>query len=128
MRAYHKISFVFLLLAFLVSAAYQYYRSLINEVPDYDTFGLPQILIYLGLIALSGISLIDKKIASQFIIGFCIVGYMISFAYYFPIIWIKRTNNWVDIMEAILYLLFLLLAAVFSLMALRKRKRLSNKP
>ena len=128
MKGYHKISFIFLLLAFLVSAAYQYYRSMVNEVPVHDGFGFDEIIIYVGLIGISSISLIDKKNASRFIIGFCITGYLISFTYYFPVIWVKRTIGWIDVAESVLYLLFLLLAALFSFVSLRKRKQSSIQP
>lgn len=124
MKAPHKTAFLFLCAAFIVSGTYQYYRSTINEIPKFDAFGLIEIGVYALLIGISTISLINKNWASIFIICFCLIGYVVAFSYYFPVVFSSRNNNIIDIGESIVYLGLILLAVIWSFLAIKKRKQI----
>ncbi len=117
---YHIISFICLLVAFLISATYQYYRSNINEIQQWDAFGIREKIIYLLLIAISCLLLLNKSVVLKFMIGFCVVGCIISFTFYLPVILPQRTIGWVDVAESILYIGLLLLSIRYSLKALKQ--------
>jgi len=116
-----KISFIFLCIAFIISASYQAYISTIREVPAYDQFGIKEIGLYLLMMGISCIVLVNKKWAYLFIIGFCVLLCGIAFGFYIPVVMRQRTLDWIDIGEAVVYLGCILVAAIFALKAVFQR-------
>lgn len=113
------LSFILLLSAFIISTAYQYYRSTINEVPEYDAFGKSEIIRFSILIGISFIALIHQKWSQWLTIFYCLFCVGIVLIKYYPNVYVLRENKMIDIFEPIVYMVLILFAA---LTAIPKRK------
>ncbi|WP_224999656.1 hypothetical protein [Cesiribacter sp. SM1] len=130
MKRYYKSTFFLLTVAFVVSAAYQYYRSILAEVPVHDDFGMKGVAWYAIAISFGAVSLFNSKWSDLFILFFCSLLYLAAFLYYFPVVYSLRNNGLIDIAEAVLYMALIFMAAVLAVLSLRARakKPLGTKP
>lgn len=119
------LSFILLLSAFIISAAYQYYRSTVNEVPEYDAFGKPEIIRFSILIGISFIALIQQKWSQWLTIFYCLFCVGIVLVRYYPTVYFLRKNGWIDMVEPIVYIFLLILAGYSALPRRRFKNRYS---
>ncbi len=117
------LSFILLLLAFIISAAYQYYRSTINEIPEFDAFGKNEIIRFSILILISFIALIQQKWSQWLTILYCLFCIAIVLFRYYPNVYVLRDNGTIDILEPIIYILLIALASFTSV----PRRKFKNK-
>jgi hypothetical protein len=109
------LSFVLLILAFGLSAEYQYYRSTINEIPAYDAFGTNEIIRFSILMAISFFALVNKTWSKWITLAFCMFCLAIVFAKYYPDVYVLRQNGIIDVLEPIIYSILIFAAALLSL-------------
>ncbi len=118
----HHLSFLLLISAFLMSAIYQYYRSTIAEIEIYDEFGKAEMIRFGILMGVSFIALIDKIWSKWLTIAYCVFCITIVLVKYYPNVYVLRENGVVDVVEPILYLIFIFVAGIL-VFPLRKIKK-----
>jgi len=109
----HQLSFLFLVTAFLMSAAYQYYRSTIHEIEIYDEFGKAELIRFGILIGISFIALVNKVWSKWLTLAFCLFCITIVLVKYYPNVYVLRQNGLIDVVEPILYLALIFVAGIF---------------
>jgi len=110
----HHLSFLFLISAFLLSAIYQYYRSTVHEIEIYDEFDKAEIIRFGILMAVACIALINKIWSKWLTVAYCVFCIAIVLVKYYPNVYVLRENGIVDVVEPILYLVFIFVAGIFS--------------
>ncbi len=93
-------TFTILVVAFGISMAYQYYRSILHEHPA-DTFGPTEITAYAVLLAWSCLALAGRKWAVKAVVALCFLQLCSGFLYYFPVVFPQRHGRFWDWAEAI---------------------------
>lgn len=111
----HQLSFLFLVSAFLISAAYQYYRSTIHEIEIYDEFGKAEIIRFGILIGISFIALINRIWSKWLTLAYCIFCITIVLVKYYPNVYVLRQNGIIDTVEPVLYLILIFIAGILSI-------------
>lgn len=111
----HQLSFLLLVAAFLISAAYQYYRNTIHEIEIYDEFGIAEMIRFGILIGISLIALVNKVWSKWLTLAYCIFCITIVLVKYYPNVYVLRENGPIDIIEPILYLIFIFMAGILSI-------------
>lgn len=116
----NQISFLLLIAAFIISAAYQYYRSTINEIAEYDAFGKNEMIRFAVLMGISFFALVNRSWSKWITLAFCVFCFSIVLVKYYPNIYVLRENKMIDVVEPVVYLILVFLAGAFSLP--RKKK------
>lgn len=109
----HHFSFIFLIAAFLMSAIYQYYRSTVAEIEIYDEFGKTEIIRFGILIGVSFLALINKIWSKWLTLAYCVFCISIVLVKYYPNVYVLRDNGIIDMVEPVLYLVFIFVAGIF---------------
>ena len=118
----NKTIFWILIIAYIVSMAYQYYRSTINQFPAFDAFGATEIIGYLVFFIWSSLALIDKRWALWAVLALCILQLLIGFLYYLPVIFIVRHDTFWDWAECIVFIGLISWAGYLTLKQLYKKR------
>ncbi|MBD0258841.1 MAG: hypothetical protein ICV83_24240 [Cytophagales bacterium] len=116
-------TFAILVVAFVISMTYQYYRSTLHEHPA-DTFGTTEITVYAVLLAWSSLALVGRKWAVKAVVALCVLQLCSGLFYYFPVVFPQRHGRFWDWAEAIGFVLLIAWAgwrAVARLAANRKQ-------
>ena len=98
-----------------MSAIYQYYRSTIHEIEIYDEFGKAEIIRFGILMAVAFVALINKTWSKWLTIAYCVFCIAIVLVKYYPNVYVLRENGVIDVVEPILYLIFIFVAGVLTL-------------
>ena len=83
---HHIMAFWTLAAAFVISAVYQLYRSVLMEVPRYDAFTLSTGTIYASLIGVSALVLTDRRWAWWVVSALVIVLLLVGVFWYYPVV------------------------------------------
>jgi hypothetical protein len=116
-------TFAILVVAFVISMTYQYYRSTLHEHPA-DTFGTAEIAAYAVLLAWSSLALVGRKWAVKAVVALCVLQLCSGLFYYFPVVFPQRHGRFWDWAEAIGFVLLIAWSgwrAVAQLAANRKK-------
>ena len=100
----NKTIFWTLIIAYVISMVYQYYRSTINQFPQFDQFGATEIIGYLVFFAWSSLALSTKKWAVWAVLGLCVLQLLIGAFYYIPVIFVVRHDSFWDWAECIVFI------------------------
>lgn len=117
-----RTTFWYLMVAYLVSIAYQYYRYTLHQHPA-DTFGTTEIAGYTFFLAWSALALVEKKWAVIAILVLCVIQLSIGLFYYFPVIFRYRHDTFWDWAEALVFILLIALAGYRSVLHLTRQKQ-----
>lgn len=98
-----------------MSAVYQYYRSTIHEINLYDEFGKSEIIRFGILIGISFVALINKVWSKWLTLVYSIFCIAIVLVKYYPNVYVLRENGPIDIIEPILYLIFIFVAGILAI-------------
>lgn len=101
-----------LILAFVISAAYQLYRSTIMALPAYDAFGLSSVLLYSCALAISWLATTGRRWATWLAFVTSMLWILLGILFYFPTITALRVFGPIDWAEGVLYLALIFAAAV----------------
>jgi hypothetical protein len=101
---HNKQIFGTLIIAYVLSMAYQYYRSTINQFPEFDQFGLPEIIGYAVFFAWSSLALSPKRWALWALFALCVIQLLIGALYYLPVIFRVRHDGFWDWAECIVFI------------------------
>ncbi len=96
-------TFGILATAYVLSAAYQYYRYTLHKHPA-DTFGTTEIIGYAVLMGWSCLALVNRKWAVKAVLALC--GLQLGFAclYYFPYVFATRHGRFWDWAESVVFM------------------------
>lgn len=100
---YSRKTFWCLLVAYVISMTYQYYRYTLHEHPA-DTFGPTEIAGYAVLTGWSALALVQKRWAVAAVISLCVLQLAIGLFYYFPVIFPTRHGRFWDWAEAVVFI------------------------
>jgi hypothetical protein len=121
MKNNKKTIFWILIIAYAVSMMYQYYRSRVNQFPEYDQFGPTEIIGYLVFFAWSSLALSSKRWALWAVLALCIIQLLIGALYYLPVIFVVRHDSFWDWAECIVFIGLISLAGYLTLKQLLKK-------
>jgi hypothetical protein len=96
-------TFGILAVAYVLSAAYQYYRHTLHEHPG-DTFGATEMVGYTVQMGWSCLALVNRKWAVKAILALCTLQLGFAFLYYFPSIFATRHGRFWDWAEAVVFI------------------------
>jgi len=83
---HHIVAFWTLAAAFVISAVYQLYRSVLMEVPQYDAFTLTTGIIYASLIGVSALVLTNRRWAWWVVSGLVVLLVLVGVFWYYPVV------------------------------------------
>ncbi|MGV3586654.1 MAG: hypothetical protein ACO1OF_06615 [Adhaeribacter sp.] len=121
-RSKDRTTFWYLVVAYLISMAYQYYRYTLHQHPA-DTFGTTEIAGYAFFLGWSGLALVDKRWAVLATLALCVIQLSIGLFYYFPVIFRYRHDNFWDWAEAFVFIMLIALAGYRSVLHLNRPKQ-----
>lgn len=107
-----KLAGWLLILAFVISAAYQLYRSTIMALPAYDAFSLSSVLVYSCALAISWLATTGRCWAIWLAFVTSVLWMLIGILFYFPTITALRVFGPIDWAEGVLYLALIFAAGV----------------
>jgi hypothetical protein len=117
----HQKTFALLALAFGISAAYQYYRSTLQEHPA-DSFATTEIIAYSLLLFWSSLALLRKKWAVKAIVALCVLQLGSGIFYYIPMVFASRHGRFWDWAELIVFVLLIAWAGYRSVAQLAAKR------
>lgn len=118
----NKTIFWTLVIAYVLSMAYQYYRSTINQFPAFDKFGHTEMIGYLVFFAWSSLALSTKRWALWAVLALCIIQLMIGALYYLPVIFVVRHDSFWDWAECIVFIGLISFAGYLTFKKLFKKR------
>jgi|SRR5215211_6885678 hypothetical protein len=83
---HHVVAFWTLATAFVISALYQLYRSVLMEVPQYDAFTLTTGIVYASLIGVSALVLTNRSWAWWVVSGLVVLLVLVGVFWYYPVV------------------------------------------
>jgi hypothetical protein len=83
---HHIVAFWTLATAFVISAAYQFYRSVLMEVPEYDAFTLTIGIVYACLIGVSALVLTNRRWAWWVVSVLVLLLVLVGVFWYSPVV------------------------------------------
>lgn len=110
-----RLASYLLVAAFVLSAAYQLYRSTVMETPAYDRFDLPTLVMYGLLGGLSFAAGTGRRWGPLLVVFLSIAFTLMGIFYYYPVITPVRTFGPIDWAEGVLYCGLIFAAGVLSL-------------
>ena len=89
----NTLTFSVLVAAFAVSALYQAYRAMLNEVPEYDAFTPMTGVVYLAFVGISALVMTDRCWAWWVVSVFVIALLALSIFWYHPTFTMGRMES-----------------------------------
>jgi len=83
---HHVVAFWTLATAFVISALYQLYRSVLMEVPQYHAFTLTTGIVYASLIGVSALVLTNRSWAWWVVSGLVVLLVLVGVFWYYPVV------------------------------------------
>src|SRR5215203_7532254 len=83
---HHVVAFWTLATAYVISALYQLYRSVLMEVPQYDAFTLTTSIVYASLIGVSALVLTNRSWAWWVVSGLVVLLVLVGVFWYYPVV------------------------------------------
>ncbi len=96
-------TFAMLVVAFVISMTYQYYRATLHEHPA-DTFGATEMVGYGICLGWSCLALVGRKWAVKAVVALCVLQLCSGLFYYFPVVFPQRHGRFWDWAEAVVFI------------------------